>query len=154
MTISNEQRDSALAAASEETRVKYSSPETGKFLWQVAESHSLTKSETYTTFALIVGDVILGLRKTFELPEVFAKELSLANASAVKLTSDLIEFLGGEMPEDLAGDIAETEAALQAIPKVRTMADDVHKAQSDEPTYSTSQAAILGEAKTPIPPAQ
>lgn len=208
MTITNLQRDAAYEAATNQQKALYEEPESGALLWKIAEKYQLTQDDTYRTFVIGVGDVILGLEKQTNLPGLLTEKLGLDFSQAIKLTADIIDFLNTPVtrePTDLASDIAETEAALEAIPKnlpvtsaadqpdeqtgsanipsiptpqppeaqpeetyrvppsapptlaknyqaaknasLRTMAEDMRAAHAQEPTYTSTQSAILKESR-------
>ena len=208
MTITNLQRDAAYEAATNQQKALYEEPESGALLWKIAEKYQLTEDKTYTKFVIIIGDIILGLEKQTNLPSLLTEKLGLDFGQAIKITADMIDFLSTPVPEevsDLASDIAETEAALEAIPKnipvtsaadqpseqadsakvlsistpqppeaqsqetyrvppsapptlaqnyqatknasMRTMAEDMRAAHDQEPTYTSTQSAILKESR-------
>lgn len=153
MDITNEQRDEAYKTASEIQRYLYAAPESGRRMSDIATKHGIVSTEQYRNYALLVGDVILNLRNRSELPAAMTETLGIKSEQSVKITADLIDFLDHKEKtndsENLASDIAETEATLEAIPQVRTMADDMRQSQAAKETiYSSSQEAILKDGRT------
>ena len=155
MNISDEQRDQIYEAATEQQKFLYASSESGRQLREIANRRNIATAEQYKKYALLVGDVILGLQNRSELPILISQTLNIDTEQAVKITGDLIDFLDQPVKPDLsspvdeiASDIAEAEAALSSIPQMRTMDQDMKQAQpAGERTYSSTQEAILKESK-------
>lgn len=53
----------------------------------------------------------------------------------------------GKTEASLENDIKEAEAVLQKVPKFRTMPEDIKSQAPEEPTYTTTQEAILKESR-------
>lgn len=163
MEISNEQRDNAFEKATEQQRFLYADPESGSRLLTISSKYGLSERDVYFKFAVLVGDVILGLRSRSELPSELSKTLGIDTEKAVRITGDLIDFIDhpekniesnlqkeGVKPvienssvtesDKLTTDIIEAEATLKAIPQVRTMASDMKQTEN---TYSSTQDSIL-----------
>lgn len=158
MNISEEQRDQIFEAATEQQKFLYASSESGRQLRQIANKHNLTSPEQYKKYALLVGDVILGLHNRSELPTLLSQSLGINTEQAVQITGDLIDFLDqpvksdlSKPADDISSDIAEAEAALNSIPQMRTMDQDMKQAQpAEEKIYSSTQEAILKEGSKTI----
>lgn len=178
MNITNEQRDQEYETASEIQKHLYASPASGNQLWKIAATHQLTDDKTYTEFVTAVGDVVLGFFNSIQLPQLLAERLNMDPKKALAITADVLDFLEplttGEVPapaaptantttpnpekqptsnqsaSSLQAEIEKTEAALNSTPTLRTMAADMKSVQkeSDTPTYTTTQEAILKEGKT------
>lgn len=160
--ITNEQRDAAYEAAIDKQKFLYDSPESGALLWQLATKHDLINQTKYTAFVMVVGDVILGLEKQTNLPTLLSEKVDISFERAIKITGDIIDFLSQTntiqassvstveknnvisepTPTSLESEIAETEAALNAIPKIRTMAQDAHETTA----HTSSQADLLNKS--------
>lgn len=130
MEITNEQRDQAYETATEGQRHLYASPAGGKKMRSIADKYNITTKEQYKNYALMVGDVILNLRNRSELPALLVQTLGINNEQALMITGELIDFLD------------QTPSAAPApIPQT-----------PNEPTYSSTQEALLSEGKpNPIP---
>lgn len=153
MEISNEQRDQAYEKASEQQQYLYASPASGSRMRNIANKNGIVSAEQYKNYALVVGDVILNLRNRSELPTALSQTLGISTEQSIKITGDLIDFFDQsdktDTNEELASDIAETEATLRAIPHVRTMAEDMKQTQaSKETTYTSTQETILREGRS------
>ncbi len=160
MDISEQNRNSAWQQANEIQRALYGNPESGTKLGHIFTTHSLP-SEFYTTYALHVGDVILGLQKKSDLPSLLQSIGITDEVKLMRLVADLYEFLAplnGAVPapqstQPLHQEIAETEAALARVAPVRTMAGDMHDLESqapqEAPIYRSEQPSITtNPAKT------
>lgn len=104
---------------------------------------------------MIVGDVVLNLRKRSDLPALLSNSLGISSEKATSIATDLIDFLDRKPIQnteiDLSADIAETEASLKAVPRIRTMMTDMDKVQTPgEKVYSSTQEAILKDSKPAV----
>lgn len=156
-TITNEQRDQAYLTATKNQVFLYESPESGRLLWALAAKHSLTEPKKYTALSVLAGDIILNLEKQSNLPTLLAQRLEISQERAVSITGDLIDYLSTTAPAEgltltgegttnefdstLESEIAETEAALNAIPQMRTMVQDAKESK----THTTSQSDLLNK---------
>lgn len=149
-TITNEQRDIAFEAATEQQKSLCTSPESGAQLQNIASKHGIPE-EKYVLFVLIAGDTVLGLRNQSDLPQFLQIEIGVTSEQALKITGDLIDFMDGKMLAE-AKDQTPLEPgnlAAKPNPQVRTMAGDIAKLQGNEETvYSSTQEAILKEGRT------
>jgi hypothetical protein len=100
-----------------------------------------------------------------ELVKFITRNCGLGRDESVKLVSAIMSTL----PDWFIGAHKETMAGIesgkngtvtpkpptppQTSSRIRTMKEDMQQAQKDEPTYSSTQAAILGESSQPRPPA-
>ena len=110
---------------------------------QMAEKHGLSEPDTYQTLITAIGDVVLGLQSTDEMKAQLGEWLT------PELEKDIATFLTAEPGDldnskadtefDLANEIAETEAALEKIPAVRTMESD--KTQHNQATTEAVHTA-------------
>ena len=146
-TITNEQRDVAYEAATEEQKTLCNS---GARLQTIATEHNIP-DEKYLPYVLIAGDTILGLRSRSDLPQFLQIEVGVTSEQALKITGDLIDFMDGKTlseSEDVTS-MESANAAPKPNPQVRTMAGDIAKLQGNEETvYSSTQEAILKEGRT------
>lgn len=146
--ITDEQRDQAYKTANPTVRFLYGSPQSGAQLKEMALRHGVPE-EKYRDFAIMIGDVILGLQAQTDLPRLLGEILGIGVKQSLAITGDLIDFLSQEVPaEALEKAIAETEEALASVPTVRTMEDDM---QAN--TVATSSQDDLLSATPPPPPA-
>ena len=144
-TITNEQRDTAYAAATEEQKSLCNS---GARLQAIATKYNLPE-EKYLPYVLIAGDTVLGLRSRSDLPQFLQIEVGVTSEQALKITGDLIDFMDGKtLAEAKEQTSPKSSPTPKPNPQVRTMAGDMAKIQNnDEPVYSSTQEAILKEGK-------
>lgn len=118
-----------------------SNPSSGRKLRKIASSYNIIDASSYKVFALLVGDVILGL-KTFEGASTeFVTVLKLDLATAAALANEVGQFLAPindpnwQLPQEFSGASSAPEEPSQPIPaypssttgtlpQVRTMAKD------------------------------
>lgn len=155
MEITNEQRDQAYETATPEQKYLYADPESGQKMYDIANKHNIVNDEQYNKYAMIVGDVVLNLRKRSDLPALLSNSLGISSEKATSIATDLIDFLDRKPIQnteiDLSVDIAETEASLKAVPRIRTMMTDMDKVQTPgEKVYSSTQEAILKDSKPAV----
>lgn len=117
--------------------------------------------------------VFLGIKPISKLNENLASELQLRNETVLDILDDLARILIKDEPlkylllidkalaggnsqiqqtneKNIMSEIAETEAALETIAPLRTMATDgkqIGYASTEETTYTSHQSAILNEGK-------
>lgn len=160
--LTNQQRDTAYESATNQQLYLYENPESGAALMAIANKHNLSSSATYTTFAIAIGDVILGLVPQEKLPDLLIERLQITRPEAMKVTADILDFLAplsqtqpaakppvvssGTQPTPtaiprkpqpdtaLADEIMATEIELEsAVQPMRTMAHDMETARNPQP---------------------
>lgn len=168
MLITPQQRRAAIDQIPPQNYRLYSSPESGQLLRAIFSKYNL-REELYKPYALMVGDIILGLKSETEISVFLKEQLFMDDESAQHATIDILNFLTPlHSPDEttpqtfitpkvptspLITDIVETETMLATAPTVRTMARDMHdlKSQADisVPSYASNQAATLGSVPPP-----
>lgn len=156
--ITKEQRESALDSANKIQMRLYADPESGAELRKIADKHSAIFTD-YKVFAIVVGDAILGLVPQEKLPDLLAEKLQITWSEAVKITADLLNFLEPLSNQNnqtsssdiLASDIAETEAALEAMPKNLPVTSAADQPSEQTKTASTPSIPIQQPATPPTP---
>lgn len=167
--ISDTQREGAYTKTTAVQKQLYASPQAGKTLKGLAQKYNVHAPETYSIFAVTVGDIILGFYKPEDTITLLQQELGISTQTAALLSADLKIFLAPlqdpnwQAPQkivseseavaeeiitaDIALELAETEVAMRAIPALRTMSGN-HEftPESGEPVYSTTQSAIINES--------
>ncbi len=161
----NEQRDVAYAAGSPAQRYLYAHSDSGAALYAIAEKYDLTAPATYTTFVLLVGDVVLRFFSIEQLPTLLEQQLRISPQAAKLITADVQVFmqplnnpawrspqtsesladeLAAEIVStDIALELADTEASLHA--QKAPLSSAATAALDAEVTYSSTQSAILSE---------
>jgi hypothetical protein len=152
MDITDEQREERFAQSSPTAKKLY---EDGVGLLAVFSKHHIPQAR-YRDYALLVGDVVLGLINRSDLVTLFAQRLGLSEISSLRLTADVLEFLAPlHQTQPLHQEIAETEAALAQTIPVRTMARDMHdlesQAPAEAPVYRSEQPSVRNRPLTDIP---
>lgn len=138
MEITSEQRKQALATADTQTTDLYSDTELGIKLFEIAKKYHLEDQEKYHVFAVGFGDLILKLITIETLEKIFSEKFNLSLLDLAAVRSELLILLKKTNREEI----------VPSNPHIRTMAQDMIVNQSkDEVTYSSTQAAILNEAK-------
>ena len=130
---------------------------------QMAEKHGLSEPDTYQTLITAIGDVVLGLQSTDEmkaqLGEWLTPELEKDIATFLKAEPGDLDNSKADTEFDLANEIAETEAALEKIPAVRTMQSDqaatetVHTAAGQDELLTRDQEVPTAAPQPPAAPA-
>ncbi|MCA9354107.1 MAG: hypothetical protein KC877_01155 [Candidatus Kaiserbacteria bacterium] len=141
--ITNELRDQAYAAATDEQSRLYTAEETFVAVNTMITKHGITGSEQGSLFSTIVGDVILGLRNQSELPQILTEELSIPTEKAVAITGDVIDLISkGAAPTPTPNQ------TLKDASHIRTMQQDMSQHNiPDEIIYTSTQDAILQEGR-------
>lgn len=159
--ITSQVRNEVYASLSEVGKFLYAHPNSGKSLTQIAEKYNL--KDSYKTFAVTIGDIILGFYKAEDTIPLLQQELELDQATADKLGSEVLDFLAplsdptwqppteeGIESSDPSINVSSTvtlpvsQSLVQieeptAIPEIRTMAADMAIERS--PARSTFNAA-------------
>jgi hypothetical protein len=172
MSISPEQRKEAAKRATKEVLYFYESEEASEKLYAILERNAITREEQRSSIVLEVANVVLGFYPVTKLPEVLTGTFGLDIRKTLALTADIVDYLAplenrsastAVVPEEtllgskqeIAMEIAETEADFARIPKVHTMAADIDRARASVPiaptkptesVYSSTQAALLRES--------
>jgi hypothetical protein len=155
----NETRLDRYLKSPEQVQDLYSSPELGSTLSQVAETVGIADPSTYSSFALLIGDFILGFYPTSELDTKLQTELGITPPISRQIIAGLqaivlaINSLSGkttpaaqapEMPLENANtsEMPVSEAAnTPRLEPLRTMQSDAnrihgygaYRRQSDQP---------------------
>jgi len=132
----------------------------------IAKANNFTEPQTVSLSNAIMLYLLIFL--TFEeLIDFITTECKIKKEEATKIANTLLTSLPpdfkinhdktyqalhhpAEEKGDLVSDIAETEANLKSIPRIRTMAEDMqanHAGNKKEITYTTTQEAILKEGR-------
>jgi hypothetical protein len=140
MTITHQLRDQTFASASEAQQRLYTSEETIEFSATLSDRYGLE----YAELAEFIGDVALGLVSLSDLPTMLTEKFNAPPEHASMLAGEIQTYITNGLT-DLSADIAETEAALQAVPAIRTMAGDIAHSQHAQPenVYTSSQETLL-----------
>lgn len=144
MAPTREQREERYQNASERIQEAYGSSETGAMLMRLEDKYQLS-NEVYKSFALTVGDVILGFFQESELPQLLQERVGMSNEQAREIARDLHDFLAN-LPESEKQTIAKPEEGTKpgmvssdtnqtpttpeqepAVPPVRTMEGDAER---------------------------
>lgn len=160
MTITDEQRDQAYETATDQQKLLYASPESGKRLREIANKHNITDSEKYRNYAIAVGDVILGLQERSALPNLLMSALQTTPDQAKSVTIDIVPFLEGK-PAPAPQSIPTPPTPPVKPPQPAPTKTDAPAAQ---PTWSTASepappvtpvtpVAVPPKATPPSPPA-
>ena len=110
MNITKTQRQEAFSNANQLQIKFYGDPEYGSMLYAIARNHESTTNK-YSDFAVAVGDVILGLVPQTQLPQLLVERLEIDQATANKVTGDLLDFLA-----PLDDPSAPAQSAATSIP--------------------------------------
>ncbi len=161
---SKELRNQRYDQGSDAQRYLYAHEESGLALMRIASKHHLNREPTYTKFALLVGDIVLGFYSSNQIISLLQKELNIDQSSAELVVPDILEFLkplsdpswispekeeiqelaNKIVVEEISSEITQTEAVLETVSPIRTMAgDSTHKEQ----VYTSHQSAILNEGR-------
>lgn len=140
----------------------YASPEIGSTLLALATKFGIPK-ESYLDFVTVFGDIVLGFYAPTALEKNLRENPKLSSLISLPLVSELqsllkplidtdvlVESVVGNEPAAVATEIAETEAELEKLSKLRTMATDgaqVGYQSTEEPVYTSVQSALLNESK-------
>jgi hypothetical protein len=140
----------------------YASPEAGRALYELSTRFGIPE-ESYLDFVTVFGDIVLGFYAPTALEKNLRENPKLSSLVSLPLVSELqtllkplidtdvaITSVGSEEPTTVATEIAETEAELDKLSKLRTMATDgaqVGYQSTDEPVYTSVQSALLNESK-------
>jgi len=121
--ITNEIRDQYLTQATPAQWFLSASPASGAALWSIAHKYSLTENSIYTTFAITVGDIILGFYRIQDTVPLLQQELGLDPRTAALLGADVLDFLAPlsdpnwQPPEEFEPiDSEEEDSELGQIP--------------------------------------
>jgi hypothetical protein len=170
----DQERIEKISALDETFQELYGAPESGALMYEIFQKFKLTE-DVYQRYAEIIGDVILGLHKTTDMPRLFQQKLGVSADESQKITSELLEFLSpvvareakeastkkeelGKLQETfsqpsapLPPDIGHTENVKQ----IRTMGGDINRIHGygayreenpdDEATVISSQEDILSK---------
>jgi len=98
MSFSKDKRMEIYKKSSEEVRELYGSTETGKIIMGVEESLGMSSEEDRSTFAIAIGDIILGLYKKESLNQILKDRLSLSDEQINEALQGLSEILD-KIPE-------------------------------------------------------
>lgn len=71
----------------------YENPTSGGLLFALARKYDLLQGEVYKTFAVTVGDIILGFYKIEDTVPLLQQELGLDPRTAALLGADVLDFL-------------------------------------------------------------
>lgn len=88
MIITEEQRTEALLQLPAHLQDIYTSPEVGHTMFEVFAKYTLP-DEYYVTYARIVGDAILGLHKTKDIPQKLQDELGVSADVSQRILGEL-----------------------------------------------------------------
>jgi hypothetical protein len=91
--ITHEAREKSYEAAPAHIRHLYSDPSSGSFMRQVFTAYKLP-NEHYGEFAILIGDVILGLVPRAKLIPALMLALDIDHGKAEKIDRSLNQFLG------------------------------------------------------------
>lgn len=167
MEFTQDQRNTKFTQASDMQRYLYSDPDSGEMLKAIADTFPAVITD-YKSFAVAIGDVILGLAPQEKLPDLLVERLQIPMEQARQITPDILEFLAplgstsepaavaqpvqiNTTTDTLASEIAAAEAAMNTIQPMRTMSHDMESARTTtaEPVHSAvSQADILDQSAT------
>lgn len=92
MQYTREQRLEKGETLSPELRELYDAPRSGEVLLEVFTKYALPEKD-YKTFAITVGEVILGFYAKSQLPELFHRNIGIPEMIAGKISDDLADFL-------------------------------------------------------------
>jgi hypothetical protein len=165
MEFTQDQRNTKFTQASDTQRYLYSDPDSGEAIFDIAQTNHITPNGQYKSFALAVGDVILGLVPQEQLPQLLMERLEITQPAAMRITADVLDFLEPlnsdskadsvltavsttentipinkeptvVEPDTLAAELAETEAVFKQLQPIRTMAHDMETIkQVEEPVH-------------------
>lgn len=161
-------RNELYKIAPENIRELYAGEETGELLWNTASRLGIKGGITYKTFALAVGDIILGLYKKESLELLLQQKLNMTPEQTKWVHQELQpllnkipdEAIGGEAPTVLLTPPPElsTQPTLTPVKPMRTFPDDFNAGRAhsygafrpegddsdpDEPTHTTNQDDVL-----------
>ena len=155
MEITRIQRQAAEETATDTQRELY---ESGEPLREIATKFGITDSTSYRTFAVMVGDIILGFYTQADISSLIAEKLpQIDGMKRIGLEADIKLFLYPLTQQvappvttsndaALSSEIAEAEKSLESLQGIRTMAADmqaVEPAARTEQVHSSSQEEIL-----------
>jgi hypothetical protein len=155
MTPTDIERDKSYSVATAAQRYLYSHPDSGAALLALAKTYHITDPDNYRTFAILVGDIVLGLLPLQEVGSKLSSELNLTSDISNALTRDLLDFLAPlsdpswQIPQettDITSEVEAIEATLDTLPQVRTMPPT-----PAETVYTSTQSAILSEGAATLP---
>lgn len=165
-------RNDLYAASPDLIKDLYSGEDTGELLWNAAVRVGINGGKSYRTFALAVGDVILGIHKKSSLPQILKDGVGLTEEQVNTVLAD-IKTLLDKLPETNSSitspipnfertpdptSVGTNNANYSAVKPLRTFAMDVdvsrahsygafqsEEAQNDEdePVHSSNQDDIL-----------
>lgn len=93
MSLTNEIRDQAKTTATAAQKHLYGNFKSGINLFAIADKYQLINDETYTTFAMTIGDIILGFYDVADTEPLLIQELGISAEVATPLAADVREFL-------------------------------------------------------------
>ncbi len=135
---SDHDRDVAIRHASDEVMSVYGGLHTGELLAGVYNKY-LFPSTDYRTYVTLIGDVILGLEKRADLPQLLHQSLQIEPEICLQLVADLNSLLSTPTHTELNhDDEAASQLSKTEIPTVRTMQSDSNtNAQVELPDWSS-----------------
>jgi len=169
MEFTQDQRNTKFTQASDTQRYLYSDPDSGEAILNIAQTNHITPGSQYKSFAIAVGDVILGLVPQEKLPGLLVERLNIAQAEAFRITADVLDFLApldqaegmtavqsdstpvpineaiSIKDNSLANEIAEAEAAIQTLEPIKTMSHDMEVKRETPVTEPTHTAATQSD---------
>ena len=137
--ITEEKREAAYQSAPEHIHEMYSSPETGTILLEVFGKTNLPK-DSYRDFALLIGDIILGLYQKSELRTLLESELEISEEVAQKIEADLKPLLS-----KLDGAPSIPPAETNYKEKLELRPEGVPLVKEDPETQKTEEVAQTPE---------
>jgi hypothetical protein len=141
-------RNNLYSGASPAQRYLYSHPDAGLRLSEIAKKHNVSNNQ-YVSFVNIPGDVVLGIHRTQDMTSLLENNLQIDPSTAQAISRDLIDFLAPlsdptwQPPTD--GDVTDLAAEVSALEGA--IANQFPQNRPPEPTYTSTQAAILNEGK-------
>jgi hypothetical protein len=168
MNFTDQQRDDAYGASSEVQKSLYEGPASGQALYDIGKNHGLVEVEVRMSFLIAVGDVVIGLVPQAQLPQLMIERLGVSQATAMRITADVLDFLepldatktaapvatnipiqtptavADPGPISLADELAAAEATFHQLQPIRTMAGDMQTLKHDVPIHqAASQETLL-----------
>ncbi len=147
--ITNNDRDQAEATATPVQMELFATTEAGRQLWAIAEHFGVTADDTYGTFSIIAGDVVLKLLSPEELATTLQEHLpSLAPAIVTGLTQAILDYAApalNETPDNPGTPNPVLQEELQRLKDAATPEPLPTENEAPDETLTTQDPSLQAE---------
>lgn len=149
MMIDIETRKKVYLQISNKQKYLYENPTSGGMLFSIAQKYDLHKNETYRTFAVTVGDIILGFYRIEDTVPLLQQELGLNPRTAALLGADVLDFLAPLSDPNWQPPVEDREEWDNGEPE--RLPEVPHSASSHPNGATPSGEALIEERAVPPP---